>query len=146
MVLPREGHIIQLLHIFPYLIKYLNTEMVLDPSDPVIDASKYQRRDWTSSEFGNLQAKISIPPNMPEPIVLGIIVIGKVNVDHAADIVTRRSITGFLFFIDSALVYWFLKKQNSVETNSFDSEFIAMKQCCEYIKGLKYKLQMMVIP
>ena len=40
MALPREGHIIQLIQIFPYLSKYLNTEMVLDPSNPVIDESK----------------------------------------------------------------------------------------------------------
>ena len=37
------------------------------------------------------------------------------------------------------------KKQNSVETSSFGSEFTAMKQCCEYIRGLRYKLRMMGI-
>ena len=31
-------------------------------------------------------------------------------------------------------------------TISFGSEFIAMKQCCEYIRGLRYKLRMMGIP
>ena len=51
MDLPREGRLEQLFHIFSYLSKYHNTEMVLDPSDPVIDESKYQMRDWTSSEF-----------------------------------------------------------------------------------------------
>ena len=38
------------------------------------------------------------------------------------------------------------KKQTSVESSSFGSEFIAMKQCCEYIQGLRYKLRMMGIP
>ena len=41
--------------------------------------------------------------------------------------------------------YWFSKKQGSVETSTFGSEFIAMKQCTEYVRGLKYKLQMMGI-
>ena len=58
----------------------------------------------------------------------------------------RRSRTGFLVFLNCALVYWWSKKQNSVESLSFGSEFIAMKQCCEYIRGLRYKLQMMGIP
>ena len=31
-------------------------------------------------------------------------------------------------------------------TSSFGSEFIAMKQCCEYLRGLRYKLRMMGIP
>ena len=33
-----------------------------------------------------------------------------------------------------------------MESSSFGSEFIAMKQCCEYIHGLRYKLRMMGIP
>jgi hypothetical protein len=37
LALPREGHLAQVLHIFAYLKKYHNTEMVFDPSDPVID-------------------------------------------------------------------------------------------------------------
>ena len=35
--LPREGDMNQVLHIFAYLKKYHNTEMVYDPSDPGID-------------------------------------------------------------------------------------------------------------
>ena len=38
------------------------------------------------------------------------------------------------------------KKQTSVETSSLGAEFIAMKQCTEYIRGLRYKLRMMGIP
>ena len=34
----------------------------------------------------------------------------------------------------------------SVETSSFGSKFIAMKQCCEYLHSLRYKLCMMGIP
>jgi hypothetical protein len=38
------------------------------------------------------------------------------------------------------------KKQVSVETSSHGSKFTAMKQCTEYIRGLRYKLRMMGIP
>ena len=38
------------------------------------------------------------------------------------------------------------KKQTTVETSSFGSEFVAMKQCTEYIRGLRYKLRMMGVP
>ena len=41
----REGHLAQLFHIFSYLKKYHNTEMVFDLSDPVIDESKHQQQD-----------------------------------------------------------------------------------------------------
>ena len=70
----------------------------------------------------------------------------KVDADHASDTVSRRSRTGLLIYLNCALVYWWSKKQTSVESLSFDSEFVAMKQCCEYIRGLRYKLRMMGIP
>ena len=52
LALPREGHLHQVLHIFAYLKKYHNAEMVFDPSDPDIDKSKFDKQDWATSEFG----------------------------------------------------------------------------------------------
>ena len=146
MAMPREGHLNEVLHIFSYLRKYHNAEMVFDPSDPDIDESKYEKMDWASSEFGHIEGKEELPSNMPEPRGLGFVLRAKVDADHASDTTTRRSRTGFLIYINSALVHWHSKKQNSVESSSFGSEFIAMKQCCEYLRGLRYKLRMMGIP
>ena len=66
--------------------------------------------------------------------------------EDTADTVTRRSGSGFIIYLQSAPTYWFSKKQTCVESSSFGSEFTAMKQCCEYIRGLRYKLRMMGIP
>ena len=82
---------------------------------------------------------------MPEPRGLGFTMCAKVNADHASDTITRRSRTGFLVYLNSAPIYWWSKKQNSVESSSFGSKFIAMKQCCEYIRGPRYKLRMIGI-
>ena len=38
------------------------------------------------------------------------------------------------------------KKQASCETSTFGSEFCAMKQGTEYVRGLRYKLRMLGIP
>ena len=84
--------------------------------------------------------------NAPEPRGFGFSIRGKVDADHAADKVTRRSRTALLIYINCALIYWFSKKQASVESSSFGSEFVAMKHCCEYIRGLRYELRMMEIP
>ena len=82
---------------------------------------------------------------MPEPRGLGFIMRAKVDADHTSDTITRRSRMGFLVYLNCAPIYWWSKKQNSVESLSFGSEFIAMKQCCEYVHGLRYKLRMMGI-
>jgi hypothetical protein len=52
---------------------------------------------------------------------------------------------GFIVFLNGAPIYWSSKKQTSCETSTFGSEFVAMKQATEYIRGLRYKLQMMGI-
>ena len=145
LAMPRKGHLDQVLHIFAYLCKYHNTELVHDLSDPVVEQDVFKQRDWTSSEFGAVQGKEEIPSNMPEPRGLGFIMHMKVDADHASDMMTRRSRMGFLVYLNCALIYWWSKKQNSMESSSFGSEFIAMKQCSEYVRGLRYKLRMMGI-
>ena len=145
LALPREGHLNELYHIFSYLKKYHNTEMVFDPSDPVIDEDEFERKDWTSSEFGGTMSE-ELPKNMPHPRGQGFTISSMVDADHAGDTITRRSRTGFLVYLNSAPVSWLSKKQASVESSLFGSEFVAMKHCCEYIRGLRYKLRMMGIP
>jgi hypothetical protein len=46
-------------------------------------------------------------------------------------------------FLNGAPIYWSSKKQTSCETSTFGSEFVAMKQATEYIRGLRYKLRKM---
>jgi len=146
LALPRQGHLEQLLHVFAYLKKHHNAELVLDPSDPVVDEASFDAKDWTSSEFGHIQGKEELPGNMPEPRGFGFVMRAKVDADHASDSVSRRSRTGFIVYLNCAPIYWMSKKQTSVESSTFGSEFIAMKQCCEYVRGLRYKLRMMGIP
>lgn len=105
--------------------------MVFDPTDPVINKSMFERKDWTASEFG-LGLKAEMPGNLPQPCGLEFVMRAFVDADHASDSVTGRLRTGFLVYLNNAPVYWMSKKQTSVETSSFGSEFIAMKQQCEY--------------
>jgi hypothetical protein len=100
LALPREGHFAQVLHIFAYLKKYHNTEMVFDPSDPVIDQGQFELRDWSSNEFGHVQGKEELPHRMPEPRRRGFIIRAKADADHASDTVTRRSQTGFIAYLN----------------------------------------------
>ena len=144
MAMPRQGHLDQLLHMFAYLKMNHNGVLVLDPTVPIINESSFVREDWSAAAYG--ECKEEIPSNIPEPRGLGMTMRAFVDSDHAGDVVTRRSRTGFVVFLNCAPIYWFSKKQTSVETSSFGSEFCAMKQCCEYVRGLRYKLRMMGIP
>ena len=48
--------------------------------------------------------------------------------------------------INTSVVNWFSKKQGSIETSTFGSEFVALKTAMEAIRGLRYKLRMMGVP
>ena len=68
-----------------------------------------------------------------------------VDSDYAGTETTRRSRTGFINFLNNSPIYWLSKRQACVQMSTFDSEFFAMKEACEYIRGLRYKLRMMGI-
>ena len=69
-----------------------------------------------------------------------------VESDHAGDRVSCRSRSGFLIYVNTALVRWFSMKQSTVETSVFGAEFVTMKQGIDALRGLRYKLRMMGIP
>ena len=145
MALPRQGHLDQLFHIFAFLKYHHNSEMVFDPSEPNIDYdSLFPKESWKDTVYGI--GVEEIPINAPKGRGFGFRIIVYVDSDHAGDSITRRSRTGFIVFLNNAPIFWTSKKQGGIETSSFASEFIAMKTCCEYVRGLRYKLRMMGIP
>eukprot|EP00957_Ditylum_brightwellii_P170998 13017433-Ditylum_brightwellii.AAC.1 len=83
LAMPREGHMTKVLKLFAHLRKYHNTELVSDPSDPVVNKLAFEHRDWTSSEFGHVQEKEEIPINMPQSRSIGFVMRAKVDADHA---------------------------------------------------------------
>ena len=69
-----------------------------------------------------------------------------IDSDHAGDKETRRSRTGFMIFVNMALIIWHSKKQPTVESSVFGAEFVAMKHGIKELRALRYKLCMMGVP
>ena len=141
--LPREGHLDHVIYMFSYLKTHHNSRLVLDPTYPDINLDVFKRHNWKQF-YGDV--KELLPRNAPRSIGKEFIIRDFVDADFAGDSLTRRSRTGFIIMLNGAPLFWFSKKQSSMETSSFGSEFVAMRQCCEYLKGLRYKLRMMGIP
>jgi len=85
-------------------------------------------------------------PDMPEPRGKAVQITMFVDASHAANLITRQSCTGVLIFVNRAPIIWYSKKQNSIETSSFGSEFMALKTGVEMLEALRYKLRMMGVP
>ena len=56
-----------------------------------------------------------------------------------------RSQSGFLIYVDAALVLWYSKKSSTAVTSVFKAKFVVMKQGKDTIRGLRHKLIMMGI-
>ena len=55
MVMPREGHLDQLYHMFGYLKSKHNAEMVFDPTVPNIDRSQFPRQEWGHTTYAGMK-------------------------------------------------------------------------------------------
>ena len=88
IALPKQGHMEQLYHLFSYLNKYHNSELILDPSDKVIDQDEFERQYLTSGKFFHVSGNQYLPPNVTDPRGLGFVITQSVDTDHSGYTVT----------------------------------------------------------
>ena len=107
-----------------------------------IKNSAFREVDWSGfySDAGPL-----IPDNFPKDLGETVKITCYVDANHAGNMVARRSHTGFAVFVNSAPIIWWSKRQNTVETSTFGSEYVAPRIATEQIIALRYKLKMMGI-
>jgi len=142
---PREGHLDQVLHIFAFLKKHPKLTLYMSPELPRIDYGDFQTKKEDFAEIYR-DAEEPLPHRMPVPRGRSITMTAFVDASHAANTVTRRSHSGYVVFLNRAPVVWYSKRQNTVETSTFSSEFIALKVCLEAIEHLRFKLRCFGVP
>jgi len=143
MANPREGHLNQVFHIFAYLKKHMRSALVFDDTLPDLSRFTFTDCDWSEFYPG---AKEPIPTDRPKPRGNSVTVTCWVDASHAGCRVTRRSHTGIFIFVNRALIGWYSKRQNTVESSTFGSEFVAMRTAVDQIEALRYKLRMFGVP
>ena len=108
---PREGHVEAMLHLFAYLKLHERSRLIMDLS--YIELGDEPTSDWSGFYPG---ATEEVPPDAPEPLGKAVQMTVFVDSDHAGDLLTRRSRTGVLIYLNRAPISWYSKKQTSVET------------------------------
>jgi len=142
---PREGHLQELLRVVGYLAKKPKLTLYMNPDEPDLDYSLFEGSVEGFKEYYR-DAKEILPRDMPEPRGKAVVTLAFVDSSHAANRITRRSHSGHILFVNRAPVKWFSKRQQTVETSAFSSEFIALKHCIEDIEFLRFKLRMFGVP
>ena len=132
----------QVLHIFAFLDKNPKLTLYMDPSDSNLDYKIFAKTNASEFQQYYRGAEEEMPHNMPQPRGMSVRTTAFVDSSHGANKVTRRSHSGHILFVNRAPVKWMSRRQQTVETSAFSSEFIALKQCIEDVEHLRFKLRM----
>jgi Reverse transcriptase (RNA-dependent DNA polymerase) len=137
--MPREGHLLAAYNVFAYLGTNSSKKLVFDSRRVDVNPECFTPSSW--SDFYP-ETDMKLPPNMLPARGSPVKITCFVDADHAGDLRTRRSHTGIIIFINNAPIVWNSKPQNTVETSTFGSEFVAMRIAVEQCEALRYKLLM----
>jgi hypothetical protein len=141
---PRQGHLEAVKRVFGYVKMHPSGRILVDPNEPVaLSAPPPTQHNWR--EFYP-DAEEELPPDMPIPKGKPASTMCYVDADHAHDVVTRRSVTGILLFVNNMPIKWYSKRQKTVETSSYGSELVASRLAVEMILEIRYKLRMLGVP
>ena len=143
LVQPRQGHLEAIYYMFGYLKAHDRSTMVFDSDYINWRDEDFPEHDWTDF-YGDISE--DIPPGAPEPRGMPVQINAFIDASHARNMVTRRSHSGILIYLNRAPIIWHSKAQKTVETSTFGAEFVALKIGTELIKSLRYKLRMMGVP
>ena len=98
----------------------------------------------TYSVYGD--AHEILPDDMPEPFGKAVVTTTTrdANLNHC--LATGKSLTGCLHFVNKNPVDWYSKKQATVATATYGSEFVAAKTATEQIMDVRQTLRYLVAP
>ena len=125
---PRQGHMDRLKRIYSYAVRTKDYAIRFRTYQPDYSFLPDQEFDWTYSVYGDVQE--ILPDDMPEPL-------GEEAINCLA---TGKSLTGCLHFVDKTPVDWYFKKQATVETATYGSEFVAATTATEQIMDIRQTL------
>ena len=87
-----------------------------------------------------------LPKDAPIPLGRRVTLTHYFDANLYHDMVSGRSVTGILHLINKTPIDWFTKKQETVETATYGSEFIAARTCVDQVIDLRNTLRYLGVP
>ena len=97
-----------------------------------------------NSVYGNVREEI--PKDIPEPLGKHVTLSHFVDANLFNNLLTGRSVTSILHLINKTPINWYSKKQATVETATYSSEFVTAKTCVEQAMDLRITLRYLGVP
>jgi hypothetical protein len=142
--MPRRGHLKRAKQIYGYLRKMKEASIPVLTNEPDYADYKDPEYDWSLSVYGDV--KEIIPTDIPEPKGKYVTLSHYFDANLYHNMVTGRSITAILHFLNQTLMDWYLKKQATIKTATFGLEFIAARTTINQIVDLRMTLCYLGIP
>lgn len=134
-VAPRVGHLDRVRRIVGYLVKMKHGFVRIRTDEPDYSALEKPNADWSHTVYGKVTEEL--PKDAPKPLGKRVVHTCYVDANLQHDLTTGRSVTGVLHFFNQTPIEWFSKKQATVETATYGSEFIAAKTAVQQSMGLR---------
>jgi hypothetical protein len=90
--------------------------------------------------------KEEVPRDIPKPLGKPVVTVSYVDANLLHCMVTGRSVTGILHFLNGTPIDWYSKKMNTVETATYGAEFVSARTCIEQLVDLRNTLRYMGVP
>ena len=103
-----------------------------------------QEFDWARSVYGDVSE--ILPKDAPIPLGKYVTLTHYFDANLYHDMVTGRSVTGILHLVNKSPMDWFSKKQETVETATYGSEFIAARTCVDQDIDFRNTLRYLDVP
>ena len=143
-VAPRVGHLERLKRICGYLVRYRSACIRVRMEKPDYSALPKGDHEWLRSVYG--EVKETVPSGLPVPKGKSVITSTYKDANLYHDMATGRAVTGVLHYLNKTPIDWFSKKQGTVETATYGSEFSAARTAIEQIDGLRMTLRYLGVP
>ena len=120
------GHLERMKRLYGYLAKTKHFAVWQRTKEPDYSHLPKQEHESTRTVYGNVKEEIS--KDIPKPLGKRVIITTFFDANLLHDIVTGKSVTAVLHFVNTTPTDWFLKRQATVETAKYGSEFVLPKQ------------------
>ena len=126
---PRKGHMDRVKRIYSYLSKFKHATIRIRTEEPDLSSLPDQVFDWEESIYGEVTELL--PEDAPQPLGKSVTTISYHDANLYHNVITGRSVTGVLHFLNKTPIDWYSKKQSTVETATYGSEYSSARTCVE---------------
>ena len=141
---PRKGHLDRAKRIVGYLLFLPDGAIRFRIGEPDFSSLKDQEYDWTRTVYSG--ACEQIPHDIPEPLGKHVQTTHYVDANLHHDLATGKAVTAALHFLNQTPIDAYTKRQSTVETATYGSEFVAARTAVGQIIDIRTTLRYLGVP